>query len=267
MSIRRLFPALMLVLLGFLAPAAWCQDYVIGDGDGLQVSVWGVPELTVEVIVRPDGKITLPAAGDILASGLSPVQLSDRLTSVLSEFVKKPVVTVTVSRIVSNKVYVSGGGAGPAVVDLSGRTTLLKLLCRLEGLENADLRRAYIIRGGKRLDTDFYQLFVKGDVSRDVTLQPEDIIFLPTQELNKVYVTGAIREPRYIFYREGMTVLDAILEAGGFSEYAKQNDVLVLRNGGEKIELRIKDLMFGKDTDQNISLQPGDQVVVKEGIF
>jgi polysaccharide export outer membrane protein len=258
---------LVFMLLGFLAPAGWCDDYVIGDGDVLQVSVWGVPELTVEVVVRPDGKITLPAAGDIVASGLSPVQLSDKLTTVLSDFVKKPVVTVTVGQIVSNRVYVSGGGAGPAVVDLTGRTSLLKLLCRLQGLENADLRRAYIIRGGKRLNTDFYQLFVKGDVARDVTLEPEDIIFLPTQELNKVYVTGAIQEPKYIFYREGMTVLDAILEAGGFSEYAKQNDVLVLRNGSEKIELRIKDLMFGKDTAQNISLQPGDQVVVKEGIF
>jgi polysaccharide export outer membrane protein len=267
MFIRRMLPALVLVLLGFLTPVAWGEDYIIGDGDVLQVSVWGVPELTVEVVVRPDGKITLPAAGDIVASGLSPVQLSDRLTSVLSEFVKKPVVTVTVRQIVSNRVYVSGGGAGPAVVDLAGRTTLLKLLCRLEGLENADLRRAYIIRDGKRLETDFFQLFVKGDVARDVTLQPEDIIFLPTQELNKVYVTGAIQEPRYIFYREGMTVLDAILEAGGFSEYAKRNDVLVVRNSGEKVEVRLKDMMAGKDTDQNISLQPGDQVVVKEGIF
>ncbi|MEZ4600269.1 MAG: polysaccharide biosynthesis/export family protein [Syntrophotaleaceae bacterium] len=264
---RKLFPVLVLVLLNFLSPIAWCEDYIIGDGDVLLISVWGVPELTVEVIVRPDGKITLPAGGDIVASGLSPAQLSEKLNIKLSEFVKKPVVTVTVRQIVNNRVYVSGGGAGPTVVDLTGRTTLLKLLCRLEGLQNADLRRAYIIREGNRIDTDFYQLFVKGDVSRDVTLQPEDIIFLPTQELNKVYVTGAIQEPRYIFYREGMTVLDAILEAGGFSEYAKQNDVLVLRHGGEKIELRIKDLMSGKNTDHNVALQPGDQVVVKEGMF
>jgi polysaccharide export outer membrane protein len=258
---------LLLALIGFVAPAAWCGDYVIGDGDQLKVSVWGVPELTVEVTVRPDGKITLPAAGDVTAAGLSPVQLSDRLIEVLAAFVKKPVVTVSVSQITNNRVYVSGGGAGPAVVPLSGRTTLLKLLCRLDSLANADLRRAFIVRDGKKIQPDFHRLFVRGDITRDVTLEPEDIIFLPTQELNKVYVTGAIKEPKYIFFREGMTVLDAILEAGGFGEYAKQNDVLVARNSGEKVEVRLKDMMAGKDTAQNISLQPGDQVVVKEGMF
>lgn len=258
---------LAVVLLGLLSSAAWGKDYLVGDGDVLLISVWGVPELTVEVTVRPDGKITLPAAGDVVASGLAPAALSARLTEVLSQFVKQPVVTVSVSQITNNRVYVSGGGSGPAVVPLAGRTTLLKLLCRLENLANADLRRAYILRDGQRVEADFYRLFIKGDISQDVTLQPEDVLFLPTQELNKVYVTGAVLEPKYIFFREGMTVLDAILEAGGFGEYAKQNDVLVLRKGSEEIELRIKDLMFGKDLKQNIALQPGDQVVVKEGMF
>lgn len=265
MTVKKMF--LAVVLLGLLASVAWGKDYAIGDGDVLQISVWGVPELTVAVTVRPDGKITLPAAGDVTATGLSPAQLSTRLTEVLGQFVKKPVVTVSVNQITNNRVYVSGGGSGPAVVPLSGRTSLLKLLCRLENLSNADLRRAYIIRDGQRIDADFYRLFVKGDISHDVILQPEDVLFLPTQELNKVYVTGAVQEPKYIFFREGMTVLDAILEAGGFGEYAKQNDVLVLRKSSEEIELRIKDLMFGKDIKQNIALQPGDQVVVKEGMF
>ena len=259
--------AFTLALLGLMVSAAWGQDYLIGDGDVLQVSVWGVPELTVDVTVRPDGKITLPAAGDVVASGLAPAQLSDRLTEVLAKFVKQPVVTVSVSQITNNRVYVSGGGSGPAVVPLAGRTTLLKLLCRLENLASADLRRAFIVRDGQRLETDFYRLFIKGDMTQDIILQPEDVLFLPTQELNKVYVTGAVKEAKYIFFREGMTVLDAILESGGFSEYAKQNDVLVLRKGGNEIELRIKDLMFGKDLKQNVALRPGDQVVVKESMF
>jgi polysaccharide export outer membrane protein len=255
------------VFLLLTAASAGAGDYLIGDGDVLLVSVWGVPELSVEAIVRPDGKITLPAAGEVKATGLSPIKLSERLTDVLAAFVKKPVVTVSVAQITNNRVYVSGGGTGPAVVPLSGRTSLLRLLCRLENLANADLRRAFIIRNGNRLDTDFHSLFVKGDVSKDVTLRPEDIVFLPTQELNKVYVTGAIKEPKYIFFREGMTVLDAILESGGFSEFAKQNNVMVLRKDGKKVKSRIKDLMFGKDAAQNISLLPGDQVVVEEGMF
>ena len=258
---------MVVALLGFLVPVAWCGDYLIGAGDHLQVSVWGVSELTVEVIVRPDGKITLPAAGDVMAAGQSPVQLGTRLTEVLSTYVKQPVVTVTVSKITNNRVYVSGGGAGPAIVDLDGRTSLLKLLCRLNGLEGADLRRAFIIRDGEKMAADFHSLYVKGESSQDVVLHPEDIVFIPNSELNKVYVTGAVQEPKYIFFREGMTVLDAILEAGGFGEYAKENSVYVVRKQSEKIKVRIKDLMFGKDVAQNISLQPGDQVVVQESLF
>ncbi len=258
---------LMVASLFLLVSVAGAEDYLIGDGDRLQVSVWAVPELTVEVTVRPDGKITLPAAGDVMATGLSPSQLSTKLTEVLGQYVKQPVVTVSVTEITNNRVYVSGGGSGPAVVPLPGRTTLLKLLCRLETLDNADLRRAYIIRNGQRVEADFYRLFIKGDMSQDVVLQPEDVLFLPTQELNKVYVTGAVLEPKYIFFREGMTVLDVILEAGGFDQYAKQNDVMVLRKGSDEIELRIKDLMSGRDRKQNLTLQPGDQVVVKESMF
>ncbi|MEZ4485591.1 MAG: polysaccharide biosynthesis/export family protein [Syntrophotaleaceae bacterium] len=263
---NKIVPVVLLLLL-LLANPLWAGDYIIGAGDGLQVSVWGVEDLSVEVTVRPDGKITLPAAGDVVAAGRTPVQLSEHLTKVLENFVKKPVVTVTVSGITNNRVYISGGGAGPAYLDLPGEISLLKLLCQLEGLENADLRRAYIIRSGNKIAADFHSLYVKGDAAKDLILQPEDIVFVPNSELNKVYVTGAVQEAKYIFFREGMTVLDAILEAGGFGEYAKENSVYVVRKDGNKVKLRIKDLMFGKDVAQNVSLKPGDQVVVQESLF
>lgn len=262
---HRLWLSGVLLILSVLP--AWGGDYVIGSGDLLQISVWGVPELSVEVTVRPDGKITLPAAGDVAAAGQTPGQLGDHLTEVLANYVKQPVVTVTVGQITNNRVYVSGGGAGPAVIDLAGRTSLLKMLCRLENLAGADLRRAFIIRNGQKITPDFHRLYIKGDVNQDVALQAEDIVYIPNSERNKVYVTGAVQEPKYIFFREGMTVLDAILEAGGFGEYAKENSVYVVRKDSDKVKVRIKDLMFGKDVAQNISLRPGDQVVVQESLF
>ena len=74
------------------------------------VSVWGVPELSVNIVVRPDGKITLPAVGDVAATGLTPVELSRDLTKVLDSYVKKPIVTVAVAGVTNNRVYISGGG-------------------------------------------------------------------------------------------------------------------------------------------------------------
>src|SRR5208283_5402357 len=85
------------------------DDYVIGDGDGLKISVWGEPGVSTEAIVRPDGKITLPAIGDVTASGFTPMALNEKLAEKLKEVVNKPIVTVTVTGITNNKIYVFGG--------------------------------------------------------------------------------------------------------------------------------------------------------------
>lgn len=262
---RRLF--VILCLLFWSVGQVGAADYIIGDGDLLQVSVWGVPELSGPVRVRPDGKITLPAAGDVAASGLSPSQLSEKLGKILVDFVKKPIVTVTVAEITNNKVYVAGGGGPAAVVRLPGRTTLFKFLCSLGALERADLRHAYLMRGGQKLKTNLHDLYVGGDISRDIELQPEDVVFIPTNELSKVYVVGAVKQPMFIHFRDGMKVLDAILEAGGFNEYAKENNVVITRADATKVRVKVKDLMQGKENAQNVPLLPGDYVTVEEGLF
>lgn len=254
----------------FLPTQALSGDYIIGDGDTLSVAVWGVPELSVDMVVRPDGKITLPAVGDVAATGLTPVELSRDLTKVLDSYVKKPIVTVAVSGVTNNRIYISGGGVQSQVINLSGRTTLFKLLCSLEGIENADLKRAHLMRDGKQHGIDFYGLFVDGDVGKDIKLQPEDILYLPTNERNKVYVVGAVNEPKYLIFRDGLRILDAILECGGFSKYAKESAVLILRkNAGKetKIKINIEDLVSDGDLGQNIELARGDYVIVQEGIF
>jgi polysaccharide export outer membrane protein len=265
MNRKRLVCLLLSVVL-FSAPV-FAGDYVIGDGDVLQVSVWGVPDLSVPVRVRPDGKITLPAAGDVVASGLTPAQLSRKLGDVLGRFVKEPIVTLTVEEITNNKIYVFGGGVPSATLNLSGRTTLFKLLCQLENIDNTDLKNAYLLRGGARFFSKFHPLFVDGDLSLDFVLHAEDIIYIPTNELNKLYVVGAVMEPKYIFYREGIKVLDAILEAGGFNEFADINDVTVIRKNGDRVRVKLKNLMKGKDVGQNVPLMGGDYIIVSEGMF
>lgn len=222
----------------------------------------------MDVKVRPDGKITLPAAGDLVASGLTPEQLGTKVQSALSRFVKQPVVTLTVTEITNNRVYIAGGGVPSKVLNLPGRTTLFKLLCQLENLQNADLHRAYLLRNGRKEVIDFYALFLEGNFSKDILLEPEDIVFIPGNELDKVYVVGAVKEPKYIPFRNGLKVLDAILEAGGFNEYANENEVTVIRrNPDVKINVKIKDLTSGKDLAMNLKLQPGDYVTVSERLF
>ena len=258
----------------FFVPTLWAadvdSDYVIGDGDGLQISVWGSPELSSSVTVRPDGKITLPAAGDIVATGYTPTQLSEKLAKELTAFVRKPIVTVAVTNITNNKVYVFGGGASSGSFNLPARTTLLKFLTNLGDLQRADLERAYLLRNREQVDVNFYNLFINGDFDADVALQTDDMIYIPDNERMKIYIMGAVGNPQYVFYREGIRILDAILESGGFTKFARENRVVVLRkNGNQMDEIRVnaRDLMRQGDLSQNIELRRGDMVVVSEGIF
>ena len=266
---------------------AFAGDYVIGEGDGLDISVWGVKELNVSVRVRPDGKITIPGLGDIKATGITPVELQATLGAKFKELVKNPIVTVSVREITNSKVYVFGGGVNSGVYDLNRRTTLLQLLCVIggpaagsgaanrnistgAGARVADYKKAYILRNGKKIKQDFYKLFVDGDVSEDIVIETNDAIFIPQLLEKNVYVLGAVNTPKVIEYREGMTIMEAVLESGGFTKFAKQNDTAIFRKDGKKeisISIKAKDLINDGDLEQNVKLKPGDYVVVKEGMF
>ncbi|QXM10249.1 polysaccharide biosynthesis/export family protein [Geomonas subterranea] len=250
--------------------SAWGGDYVIGEGDSLDISVWGVKELNFPVRVRPDGKITVPGLGEVVASGSTPSQLQTHLGGRLKELVKNPIVTVTVREITNSKVYVFGSGVKASVVDLSRRTTLLQLLCMLPEVKTADLKNAYLLREGKKLKVDLHRLFIQGDTSQDVTLESNDSVFVPLLLDRSVYVLGAVNLPRAIEYREGMKVMEAILESGGFNKFADQNDVVVRRKNGaqeQSLEVKAKKLFREGDLSQNIELKAGDYVLIKESFF
>ncbi len=258
---------LVFLISSFVAfPVFGADDYVIGQGDVLEVSVWGVPEMSRTVSVRPDGKITLPAVGDIIASQKTPVALGEHVAGKMKEYVKQPVVTVTVTQIRNNRVYISGGGVSRAY-DMVKETTLLRLLSELADFSGADLRQAYLSRQGERIDTDLYALYYEGDLSQDIKLQAEDILFIPSNRLNIVYVLGAVAQPQNLKHYEGMTVLDAILGAGGFTDFAKENTVTVIGRDKQQKKVDLRQITRNKDISANVELNPGDYVIVDESFF
>ena len=259
--------ATVLMIMPLVASAA---DYVIGEGDGLDIAVWGVKDLTFPAKVRPDGKITVPGLGDVQASGLTPANMQAALAARLKTLVKNPIVTVSVSQITNSKVYIFGGGIKSGVMDLHQRITLLQLLCMLGETKTADLKKAYLLRNGKKIKENFHRLFIDGDISDDMQLESGDSIFIPLVQDKNVYVLGAVNLPKAIDYRDGMRVMEAILEAGGFTKFASQNDTQVRRKeaGGDvSIPVRAKEIISNGKMEQNIKLNPGDYVIVKESIF
>jgi polysaccharide export outer membrane protein len=246
-------------------------DYIISEGDTLNISVWGNKELSAIVKVRPDGKISLPALGEVHAADLTPLKLQNLLTEKMKSLVKNPLITVTIDQISNNKVYIFGGGVKATVFDLTRRTTLLQLLCVLGDLTNADIHEAYVLRNGDKIKKDFYRLFVKGRAEEDLAMNPNDVVFIPAVIDNNIYVIGAVNTPKPITYREGMTVMEAILQAGGFTKYARENATEVLRKDGSgkqvTIPVKLKRLIADGDLNQNLALKPGDYIVVSEGLF
>ncbi|HXY54427.1 MAG TPA: polysaccharide biosynthesis/export family protein [Nitrospirota bacterium] len=271
------------VLIFTMYLTAMAGGYIIGDEDVLQISVWGNQELSVTVPVRPDGKISVPLLGDVQATGVTPQELKVKLEQGFSKFVKTPVVSVMVTAVNSFKVYVFGegvsrtptvgatatGASSSGVITLRKNTTLIQLLAQLGSLKNADLKNAYLLRGGQKLSVDFSQLVARGDVSQDIELAANDVIYIPDNFDQRIRVTGAVKTPVIVPFSEGMTALDAVLSAGGFTEFASQNSVIVVRKDGtsvKNIEVKLKDVMNG-NINRNIFLQPGDIVVVNSNIF
>lgn len=257
------------------------EDYIIGEGDVLTVSVWDNKDLTITVKVRPDGKITVPALGDVAAAGKTPEALQETVATRLKSLVKNPVVTVIVVEISNNKVFIFGGGTDMGVYSLNQRTTLLQLLCVIggraqssvqgnSGLENADLTQAYLLRNGTVIARDFQKLFFEGALENDTLILPNDYVFIPPMTDRSVHVIGAVNTPKNVIFREGLTVMEAILDAGGFTKFASANSTVVYRknkNAQSAIPVKLKKLIDDGDLSQNVALRPGDYVVVSEGIF
>lgn len=168
------------------------KEYRIGIDDQLRVNVWRNEDLSIEMPVRPDGKISMPLIGDVQAGGRTPATVAEEIKERLSVYVRNPNVTV--------------------------------ILTELRNFE-------YISR---------------------------------------IRVTGAVQNPTSFSYRQGMTVLDAVLEAGGVNEFAAPDRAKLYRQLNKKTQ--VYDIYLGGilnegELSTNYSLRPGDIITVPERFF
>jgi polysaccharide export outer membrane protein len=165
------------------SPAVDPDSYHIGLADQLMISVWKEPELSMTVVVRPDGMITLPLINDLHVVGLKPVELQQILVDKLKPFLTEPQVTVIVQGIRSRKVYLVGNVSKQGSIPLDGGETVLQVLAAAGGVGPfAKADSIYILRteNHKQVRIPFqYKKALKGKVKEDIVLQPGDMIVVP----------------------------------------------------------------------------------------
>jgi polysaccharide export outer membrane protein len=159
------------------------NSYVIGPSDVLTVTVWKEPTLSGNILVRPDGMITLPLVGDVQASGLTPLQLADQIAAKLKKYVQDPNVSVVVDGIHSKVIYLLGevGRRGP--VEMTSGMTLLDAIASAGGLSDyANVKKIYILRdqaGKHERIPVHYKEALKGRSEFNLILEPGDTIVVP----------------------------------------------------------------------------------------
>jgi polysaccharide export outer membrane protein len=166
------------------APPA-ITDYVIGPEDLLQITVWKNESLSRELAVRPDGKISMPLLHDIQAAGLTPMQLQEKLSTALGEFMPNPEVSVTVTDVRSYRISVLGEVVKPGVLQLKSDTTVLEAIALAGGFRDfASPSKIVILRKNgdgqtNKIPFNYNRVVKDNRAEGNVTLKSGDVVVVP----------------------------------------------------------------------------------------
>jgi len=253
------------------------RAYRIGPGDLLELKVFQVEELSQTVRVSEDGSITLPLLGRVLVEGLTQEGVVQKLTGLLqAKYVKNPQVTIFIKEYKNQQVAVIGAVEKAGSYELVGRKNLLQIISMAGGFSETAGNEVFILREGpdgvtSTVAIDLKDLIVNGNQTLNVPIEPNDVINVPVDREIRVFVMGRVTRPGAIKSKlsEGITLLQAIADAGGLAEGAKEGSITITRKDKagkeEKIKVNLKAVIKGKKKD--IVLQEGDVVFVPESFW
>ncbi len=228
------------------------QDYEIGPGDIINVTVWDHPEITIPAgsyrsaeasgtLVADDGTIFFPFAGTVKVGGKTTRQVRDILSQRLSKVIENVQLDVRVISFRSKRVYVVGEVKQPGLQAINDiQMTMLEAINRAGGItEEADHGNVLLTRAGETWRVDLQALYEDGEVSQNVSLLPGDIVNVPDRQLNKVFVLGEVKSPgSFVMNKRRITLAEALSEAGYVNQItADASWIYVMRSDTGSSEL------------------------------
>ncbi|MDX1953460.1 MAG: polysaccharide biosynthesis/export family protein [Verrucomicrobiota bacterium] len=246
--------------------------FTLGPGDRLEIEVLGDLSSRATTVVGPDGKIYYYLLPGIDVWGLTLTEARDRLQEELKRYMSTPQVAIHLRGIDSKRVWMLGRIQNPGVYSMAAPLTLLETLSLAGGAMSssasgttedlADLSHSFIVRGGERIPVNFEALLNQGDMSQNIYLQPDDLVYFPSALTRDIYVLGAVRNPRSVS-RQQNTLIAAVAAAGGPIKDAYLSHVAIVRGSLSDPKIAIVDydlIVKGKAPD--VTLEPRDLVYV-----
>ena len=270
----RLLPLLLALFATPAGAVSWCDAYTLGAGDIIDIAFYGRTELDRgQIFVQPDGSVSYLQAQNIPAAGLTIDALRTRLETELSRYHRQPRLVLSPVELRSKRYVILGKVVDKGSFPLDRPTTILEAVARARGIETglfeqntvelADQPRSFLMRGGARVPVDFEALFLRGDLSQNVALEPGDFLNFPSAVTNEVYVLGEVGQPGILGVTNGLSTVGAIAIRGGFTRAAFRQRVLIVRGSLQNPERIVVDtaaVLAGRQPD--VVLQPKDIVYV-----
>ncbi len=256
------------VFCGLLLLVDTClsQDYRIGEGDVLRISVYQQPDLEKIVRVSNEGRIVLPLIGTVAAKGETVAGISAKITRRLADgYLVNPHVSVYIQEFRSQKVTILGEVSQPGLYEISGKISFLELVSKAGGFtslagDEAVVKRQFSSDTARKeiIRIDLRNFMEKGDTSVDVALKEGDAVFV--KQARMIYINGEVRNPNGFKYQQNMTVIKAITLANGFTEKAAPKEIKIIRKTDDREQVF-------KKVKMDMPVLPEDIIVVPESFF
>jgi len=246
------------------------REYLIGPGDVVEIVAPVYPEIVGEQTISPEGVMTVYPVGGVTVGGLSRNEAEVRLKAALAKYFSPLSLTLRIKSFENNQVLVLGKVTTPGVVKFRSRPNLLEALAKSGALSPAGtdrrISRCDIIRGKDQIIRISIDELLKGTSGgRNIDLANNDIIYIPENDDNNIYVMGEVAKPGVYEIRTSMSLLNAVMQAGGPTENAVTSEILLVRDrnkGGEPLKVSLDRLVDSADFSGNVLLARNDIVFV-----
>jgi polysaccharide export outer membrane protein len=250
------------------------EEYRLGKGDEITVEFAGRPDLAARLVIGPDGRITLPLAGDIVLAGLTRPQAAAAIEAALTPYYSNLSAQVAVTRYTANKVLLLGAVERPGVLTFDGTPTLLEALTRggmntVVGKSAQIPERCAIYRGRDQVIwIDLKALLTAGNALADLRLRRDDVIYVPGGAERFVSVLGEVGKPGAISLTSNSTLASVLADAGGFTGKAgaKPHIQIVDPASGSSRTISFNDIL-NPAKSLEITLRPGEIIYVPQSGF